>query len=70
MANDFSGLGLSAKVTDAVAAAGYTKPTDIQPSFAVGTGPTLTSSPRKMKASLDTHWMVELVPYLVRNRRS
>jgi superfamily II DNA/RNA helicase len=27
---DFSGLGLSAKVTDAVAAAGYTKPTDIQ----------------------------------------
>ena len=28
--NDFSGLGLSAKVTDAVAAAGYTKPTDIQ----------------------------------------
>ncbi len=30
MAEDFSGLGLSAKVTDAVAAAGYTKPTDIQ----------------------------------------
>jgi superfamily II DNA/RNA helicase len=28
--DDFSGLGLSAKVTDAVAAAGYTKPTDIQ----------------------------------------
>jgi superfamily II DNA/RNA helicase len=28
--NDFSGLGLSAKVTEAVAAAGYTKPTDIQ----------------------------------------
>jgi superfamily II DNA/RNA helicase len=28
--NDFSGLGLSAKVTDAVAAAGYTKPTEIQ----------------------------------------
>jgi superfamily II DNA/RNA helicase len=27
---DFSGLGLSAKVTDAVAAAGYTKPTEIQ----------------------------------------
>jgi superfamily II DNA/RNA helicase len=27
---DFYGLGLSAKVTDAVAAAGYTKPTDIQ----------------------------------------
>ncbi len=27
---DFHGLGLSAKVTDAVAAAGYTKPTDIQ----------------------------------------
>jgi superfamily II DNA/RNA helicase len=30
LADDFSGLGLSAKVTDAVAAAGYTKPTDIQ----------------------------------------
>ena len=30
MPDDFSGLGLSAKVTDAVAAAGYTKPTDIQ----------------------------------------
>jgi superfamily II DNA/RNA helicase len=30
LSNDFSGLGLSAKVTDAVAAAGYTKPTDIQ----------------------------------------
>ena len=30
MAEDFSGLGLSAKVTEAVAAAGYTKPTDIQ----------------------------------------
>ena len=30
MTNDFSGLGLSAKVTDAVAAAGYTKPTEIQ----------------------------------------
>ncbi|MGN6486569.1 MAG: DEAD/DEAH box helicase [Devosia sp.] len=30
MADDFSGLGLSAKVIDAVAAAGYTKPTDIQ----------------------------------------
>ena len=30
MPEDFSGLGLSAKVTDAVAAAGYTKPTDIQ----------------------------------------
>ena len=30
MHEDFSGLGLSAKVTDAVAAAGYTKPTDIQ----------------------------------------
>jgi superfamily II DNA/RNA helicase len=28
--DDFNGLGLSAKVTDAVAAAGYTKPTDIQ----------------------------------------
>jgi superfamily II DNA/RNA helicase len=28
--DDFSGLGLSAKVTDAVAAAGYTKPTEIQ----------------------------------------
>ncbi len=27
---DFSGLGLSAKVTDAVAAAGYVKPTEIQ----------------------------------------
>ncbi len=30
MANDFSGLGLSAKVIEAVAASGYTKPTDIQ----------------------------------------
>ena len=30
MPEDFSGLGLSAKVTDAVAAAGYTKPTEIQ----------------------------------------
>ncbi|WDR03424.1 DEAD/DEAH box helicase [Devosia algicola] len=30
MTDDFSGLGLSPKVTDAVAAAGYTKPTDIQ----------------------------------------
>ena len=30
MPNDFSGLGLRAKVTDAVAAAGYTKPTEIQ----------------------------------------
>ncbi|HEX4296707.1 MAG TPA: DEAD/DEAH box helicase [Devosia sp.] len=30
MHEDFSGLGLSAKVTDAVAAAGYTRPTDIQ----------------------------------------
>ena len=30
MSDDFSGLGLSAKVTDAVAAAGYTKPTEIQ----------------------------------------
>ena len=30
MANDFTGLGLSAKVMDAVAASGYTKPTDIQ----------------------------------------
>ena len=30
MTQDFSGLGLSSKVTDAVAAAGYTKPTDIQ----------------------------------------
>ncbi|MEO6394701.1 MAG: DEAD/DEAH box helicase [Devosia sp.] len=30
MPDDFHGLGLSAKVTDAVAAAGYTKPTDIQ----------------------------------------
>jgi len=30
LANDFSGLGLSTKVIDAVAAAGYTKPTDIQ----------------------------------------
>jgi superfamily II DNA/RNA helicase len=28
--DDFSGLGLSAKVTEAVAAAGYTKPTEIQ----------------------------------------
>ena len=32
MQTDFSGLGLSAKVTDAVTAAGYTKPTDIQAS--------------------------------------
>ncbi len=30
MADDFNGLGLSAKVIDAVAASGYTKPTDIQ----------------------------------------
>ncbi len=30
MADDFSGLGLSAKVIDAVSASGYTKPTDIQ----------------------------------------
>jgi superfamily II DNA/RNA helicase len=30
LTNDFSGLGLSNKVTEAVAAAGYTKPTDIQ----------------------------------------
>ncbi len=30
MTTDFSGLGLSAKVIDAVTAAGYTKPTDIQ----------------------------------------
>ncbi|RUT33205.1 DEAD/DEAH box helicase [Arsenicitalea aurantiaca] len=30
MTSDFSGLGLSTKVTEAVAAAGYTKPTDIQ----------------------------------------
>jgi len=30
LTTDFSGLGLSAKVTDAVADAGYTKPTDIQ----------------------------------------
>ena len=30
MTSDFSGLGLSDKVTEAVAAAGYTKPTDIQ----------------------------------------
>ena len=30
MTSDFSGLGLSAKVIDAVTAAGYTKPTDIQ----------------------------------------
>ena len=30
MANDFTGLGLSAKVLEAVAASGYTKPTDIQ----------------------------------------
>ena len=30
MSEDFSGLGLSAKVTEAVAAAGYTKPTEIQ----------------------------------------
>jgi len=30
LADDFSGLGLSAKVIDAVAASGYTKPTEIQ----------------------------------------
>ena len=30
MPNDFSGLGLSTKVTEAVTAAGYTTPTDIQ----------------------------------------
>ncbi|MCS6761634.1 MAG: DEAD/DEAH box helicase [Candidatus Devosia symbiotica] len=30
MTNDFSQLGLSSKVTDAVTAAGYTKPTEIQ----------------------------------------
>jgi superfamily II DNA/RNA helicase len=30
LADDFNGLGLSAKVIDAVAAAGYTKPTEIQ----------------------------------------
>jgi len=30
LADDFNGLGLSAKVVDAVASAGYTKPTDIQ----------------------------------------
>src|SRR3954452_14506253 len=30
LTDDFSGLGLSTKVTDAVTAAGYTKPTDIQ----------------------------------------
>src|SRR3982750_1091923 len=30
LTEDFSGLGLSAKVTEAVTAAGYTKPTDIQ----------------------------------------
>ena len=30
MADDFNGLGLSAKVIDAVASAGYTKPTEIQ----------------------------------------
>ncbi|MDF2797863.1 MAG: box helicase [Devosia sp.] len=30
MSDDFSGLGLSTKVTDAVTAAGYTKPTEIQ----------------------------------------
>ncbi|MEQ8600421.1 MAG: DEAD/DEAH box helicase [Devosia sp.] len=30
MTDDFSGLGLSSKVTDAVAAAGYDKPTEIQ----------------------------------------
>ncbi|MET3925283.1 DEAD/DEAH box helicase [Devosia sp. 2618] len=30
MTDDFSGLGLSTKVTDAVLAAGYTKPTEIQ----------------------------------------
>jgi superfamily II DNA/RNA helicase len=30
LSNDFNGLGLSAKVTAAVADAGYTKPTDIQ----------------------------------------
>jgi superfamily II DNA/RNA helicase len=30
LSEDFNGLGLSAKVTEAVTAAGYTKPTDIQ----------------------------------------
>jgi superfamily II DNA/RNA helicase len=30
LSNDFSGLGLSSKVTEAVVSAGYTKPTDIQ----------------------------------------
>ena len=30
MTDDFSGLGLSSKVTEAVSAAGYTKPTEIQ----------------------------------------
>jgi superfamily II DNA/RNA helicase len=30
LSNDFTGLGLSSKVIDAVTAAGYTKPTDIQ----------------------------------------
>lgn len=30
MTDDFSGLGLSSKVTEAVAAAGYTRPTEIQ----------------------------------------
>jgi superfamily II DNA/RNA helicase len=30
LSDDFSGLGLSTKVTDAVTAAGYTKPTEIQ----------------------------------------
>jgi superfamily II DNA/RNA helicase len=30
LSDDFSGLGLSSKVTEAVAAAGYTKPTEIQ----------------------------------------
>ena len=30
MTDDFSGLGLSSKVTEAVTAAGYTKPTEIQ----------------------------------------
>lgn len=30
LTDDFSGLGLSSKVTDAVAAAGYTRPTEIQ----------------------------------------
>jgi Superfamily II DNA and RNA helicases len=30
LTDDFSGLGLSTKVTDAVTSAGYTKPTEIQ----------------------------------------